>query len=140
MFERGYGTFYEVHILGHKYILQNIHCANQIQSHIVCLVKITKKHSKQYLYNSLISCLQMYNWKALVPPENYEILAFIGKFIYLVIVGSHRLFVTKLLLVFCCFDPFLEYQMNRVVYLLFKKEYLKLIEFVSKKFLIDNLD
>ena len=35
----------------------------------------------------------------------------LGEFIYLVTVGSHHLLVKKLLLIFCCFDPFLEYKL-----------------------------
>ena len=35
----------------------------------------------------------------------------LGEFIYLVTAGSHHLIVIKLLLIFCWFDPFLEYRL-----------------------------
>ena len=44
----------------------------------------------------------------------------------------------KVVTYFCCFDPFLEYKMNRVFYLLNKEK--KLLNSLAKtKILIDNL-
>ena len=47
----------------------------------------------------------------------------LGEFIYLVTVTGfcHHLFVTKSLLILCCFDPFLEYKIKRVFYFLDKE-------------------